>query len=52
VGVYLMTAFEAARLADGGDLLVSSRVLLWVTVAILIVSVVVVSLVIGAATRR
>jgi hypothetical protein len=52
VGVYLMTAFEAARLADGGDLLVSSRVLLWVTVAILIVSVVMVSLVIGAATRR
>ncbi len=52
VGVYLMTALEAARLADGGDLLVSSRVLLWVTVAILLVSVVMVSLVIGTATRR
>jgi hypothetical protein len=52
VGVYLMTAFEAARLADGGDLLVSSRILLWVTVAILLVSVVMVSLVIGTATRR
>ncbi len=52
VGVYLMTALEAAQLADGGDLIVPSRVLLWVTVAILLVSVVVVALVIGTATRR
>ena len=52
VAVYLMTAFEAARLADGGDLIVSSRALLWVTVTILLVSVVMVSLVIGTASKR
>ena len=52
VGVYLMTAFEAARLADGGDLIVSSRALLWATVAILLVSIVMVSLVIGTASKR
>jgi hypothetical protein len=50
--VYLLTAFEAARLAEGGDPLVSSRALLWATVAILILSIVVVALVIGTATRR
>lgn len=52
ITVYLVAAIEAARLADGGDLIVSSRVLLWITVAILLVSVVLVSFVIGTATRR
>ncbi len=52
VFVYLLTAFEASRLARGGGPLVSSRSLLWTTVGILLLSVVVVSLVIGTATRR
>jgi hypothetical protein len=52
VSVYLLTALEAARLAEGGDPLVSSRALLWATVAILLLSIIVVALVIGTATRR
>ena len=50
--VYLGSAVEARRLAEGGEELVSSRALLWATVAILLVSVVMVSLVIGTASRR
>ncbi|MGZ5214137.1 MAG: hypothetical protein ACXWXM_10400 [Actinomycetota bacterium] len=50
--VYLLTAFEAARLAEGGEPLVSSRTLLWATVGILILSIVVVAFVIGTAARR
>ena len=50
--VYVLTAFEASRLAEGGEPLVSSRALLWATVGILIMSIVVVALVIGTATRR
>lgn len=52
ISVYLMTAFEARRLAEGGDLLVSSRALLWVAVGILLLSIVMVALVIGTAARR
>jgi hypothetical protein len=52
VAVYLLTAIEAARLAEGGDPLISSRTLLWATVAILLLSIVVVAFVIGTATRR
>ncbi|MEO8423299.1 MAG: hypothetical protein ABI595_05215 [Actinomycetota bacterium] len=50
--VYLLTASEAARLAEGGEPLVSSRTLLWATVAILLLSIVVVAFVIGTASRR
>lgn len=52
VAVYLMTAFEAARLAEGGEPLVSSRTLLWATVSILLLSIVVVAFVIGTAAKR
>jgi hypothetical protein len=52
VFVYLTTAFEASRLAAGGQPLIPSRTLLWATVAILFLSIVVVTLVIGTATRR
>ena len=52
ISVYLMTAFEARRLAEGGDLLVSSRALLWATVGVLLLSIVMVALVIGTAVRR
>jgi hypothetical protein len=50
--VYVLTAFEASRLAEGGEPLVSSRALLWTTVGILIMSIIVVALVIGTAARR
>jgi hypothetical protein len=50
--VYVITAFEASRLADGGQPLVPSRTLLWATVGILFMSIVVMTLVIGTATRR
>jgi hypothetical protein len=50
--VYVLTAFEASRLAEGGEPLVSSRALLWATVGILIMSIIVVALVIGTAARR
>lgn len=49
--VYLGSAIEARRLAAGGSMIVSSRALLWASVAILLVSVVVVSLVIGTGSR-
>ena len=52
VGVYVLTAFEAARLAEGGEPLVSSRALLWTTVAILLLSILVVAFVIGTSGRR
>jgi hypothetical protein len=52
VAVYFLTAFEAARLAEGGEPLVSSRTLLWATVAILLLSIVVVAFVIGTSGRR
>jgi hypothetical protein len=52
LAVYLGTAYEAKRLAEGGEEFVSSRALLWTTVAILLLSVVVVSLVIGTSGRR
>lgn len=50
--VYVLTAFEASRLAEGGEPLVSSRALLWTTVGILIMSIIVVAVVIGTAARR
>ena len=50
--VYVGSAIEARRLAEGGEELVSSRALLWATVAILLGSVLIVSLVIGTATKR
>jgi hypothetical protein len=37
--VYLGSAFEAHRIADGGEPLVSPRALLWTTVVVLLVSV-------------
>jgi hypothetical protein len=52
VSVYLVTAFEASRLAEGGQPLVPSKTLLWATVGILFLSIVVVTLVIGTASRR
>jgi ribosomal protein L40E len=42
--VYLGSAFEAYRLAEGGHELVSSRVLLWVLVVVILVSIVMLAL--------
>jgi hypothetical protein len=52
VGVYVITALEASRLAEGGELMVSSRILLWTAVAILLLSIVVVSFAIATSGRR
>jgi hypothetical protein len=37
--VYLGSAYEASRIADGGEPLVSARALLWTTVAVVMVSI-------------
>jgi hypothetical protein len=42
--VYLGSAFEAYRLAEGGHELVSSRILLWVLVVVILVSIVMLAL--------
>ena len=52
IGVYIITALEASRLAQGGELMVSSRVLLWTAVAILLLSIVAVSFAIATSGRR
>ncbi len=52
VGVYVITALEASRLAQGGELMVSSRILLWVAVSILLLSIVIVSFAIATSGRR
>jgi hypothetical protein len=52
VFVYAISAFEASRLAQGSRPLVSSRALLWATVGILFLSIAMVTLVIGTASRR
>jgi hypothetical protein len=52
VGVYVITALESSRLARGGEPMVSSRILLWAAVAILLLSVLVVSFAVGTSARR
>jgi rubredoxin len=52
VGLYVFTAYEAYRMAQGGDLLVSSRVLLWGAVSLVLVSVLMAAFLIFAAARR
>ena len=39
IGVYAMSAFEAHRLAQGGDLLVETKVLMWALVGVVFVGV-------------
>jgi hypothetical protein len=51
LAVYAGSAFEAYRLASGGDLLVSSRTLLWVLVGVVLVAVVLLALVVVGASR-
>ncbi|HEY7666643.1 MAG TPA: hypothetical protein VIE12_00820 [Actinomycetota bacterium] len=47
IGVYLLTAVEARRLAEGGRPMVSTRLLLWVTVGALMAAMALIVVVIG-----
>lgn len=51
LAVYLGTAWEAYHIADGGRPLVSSRALLWATVAVIMASVMMLALSVIAAAR-
>ena len=50
--IYLFTAYEASRMAQGNAPIVSSRMLLWCAVAMVIVSVLVAGLLIATAANR
>jgi hypothetical protein len=52
VAIYVFTAFEAYRMAQGDGALVSSRVLLWIAVGLVLVSVLMATVLIFAAARR
>lgn len=47
LGVYLVTAVEARRIAEGGSPMVSTRLLLWVTVGVLMAAMGLIVVVIG-----
>lgn len=51
LAVYALTAFEAYRIAQGGGPIVSSRVLLWGAVSLVIVSVLMATIIIFTAAR-
>ena len=50
--VYVGSAYEAHRLAQGGELLVSSRLLLWMLVFVILLSVVMLALAVMSASGR
>jgi hypothetical protein len=52
VAVYLGTAWEAFHIAGGGRALVSSRALLWATVAVIMASVLMLAMSVVTVTRR
>ena len=51
LAVYVMSAFEAYRIAQGGTQLVSSRALLWVLVVVILASVVMLALAVATAAK-
>ena len=51
VGTYILSAVEAARLARGGDLLVGSRMLMWILVGMTFISVGALALAVMGASR-
>jgi hypothetical protein len=51
VVVYVGSAYEARALAQGGDVLVSARALLWALVAVIMLSVVMLALAVVTATK-
>jgi hypothetical protein len=52
LGVYLFTALEARRLADGGEPLIGARVFLWTTVGLIMVSLTVLAFSVMGSVRR
>lgn len=40
IGIYVLTAFEAGQLAEGGDVIISSRGLAWFSAALVIITLV------------
>jgi hypothetical protein len=48
LGVYLLTAVEARRIAEGGSPMVSTRLLLWVTVGVLMAAMALIVVVVGS----
>jgi hypothetical protein len=52
LAVYAGSAYEAYRLASGGEPLVSARTLLWVTVGVILVSIVLLAVTVMTAARR
>jgi hypothetical protein len=51
LGIYVLTAFEAYRMAQGSGPIVSSRVLLWGAVSLVLVSVLMATFIIFSAAR-
>jgi hypothetical protein len=52
LGVYLLTAVEARTIAEGGRPIVSTRLLLWVTVGVLMAAMALIVVVIGTTPTR
>ncbi len=52
LAIYVFTALEAYRMAEGGDLLVPSRVLLWGAVGLVLVSALMAAFLIFSAAKR
>jgi Double zinc ribbon len=52
LGVYVLSAIEAVRLANGGELIVASRVLLWLLVLVIFLAVAMLAVAVVTATRR
>jgi hypothetical protein len=52
LGVYLLTAVEARKIAEGGRPIVSTRMLLWVTVGVLMATMALIVVVIGTTPTR
>jgi hypothetical protein len=50
--VYVLSAVEAVRLAKGGELIVASRVLLWLLVLVIFLAVAMLAAAVVTATRR
>jgi hypothetical protein len=52
LGVYVMTAYEAYRMAQGGDVLVGSRTLLWALVLVIFLAVALLAVSAVSSTRQ
>jgi hypothetical protein len=52
LAIYALSAFEAYRVAGGGDVLIASRTLMWILVGVIFLSVAMLALAVVSATRR